>query len=753
MIVDEIFCEREIQRINLHRGPLAGEYYGKDVIGEYLNKHEMISKGVYRLKLSVGTTKEISDCIPYNATAKELTNILRKINLVDRRGGVTVRRYGNQNDLLYAYGFTYRIELDAASTAHFKEGPLEVSFYCYGLSCGCADTKVTVIASSGLSLCPNPSNYSHLEVDTCVIPPSVGISRISTLSYLSTKGTGEIKILDGSHRLMPISNVGVSILSGTGIVAASVIQWSSLDVANIGKLIISGTGWAGWDSSYLLFSPNWNDQRGLFSYLSNAPPAIMSAQYFSVTDGGRVVTTGPGTKMYWASGKWDGGIIGGESDLYIIDKISLAGAHKALRYGITVHINDSAVATWTNGNITLANGARVLVRGIFNVTNSDSNTTIVIGEAHLLKSSSIVSQNLMIAEPGRNWQSYFDRLIASELRPAWYTNPLCGDKCLLVNELYIEGHGQIVTDADSNSLFLLPLNIVGTSKFNVGKNAKVNLGSGGIFGNDVVVDLSVGTTLELSGGRMKMEATCTIKGAGELIVTAGSHDLSFSVDAHITISGGTLVWPESRGTQKTITFNGGLLIQGTGQLEVQPFSTTILVHDEVRLKDESIIQFPLIGIAAQASPFDRSDAPDTSPRGNLTATGTMRWEGGTLKGKADFNALKELFLDGQKKYIKSLAKLVNKGHCEWGNGDIITSDNGDFQNFGTIQMRDGVADFFSSMMYKGSELPVDNGGDYFALEFHSWDTDNGALDYSEYLQLRTRFVSRVPNDWTFESQK
>jgi len=47
------------------------------------------------------------------------------------------------------------------------------------------------------------------------------------------------------------------------------------------------------------------------------------------------------------------------------------------------------------------------------------------------------------------------------------------------------------------------------------------------------------------------------------------------------------------------------------------------------------------------------------------------WAGGTLRGKADFNALKELFLDSaftQKSYssnsvrnIQSLAKLVNKG--------------------------------------------------------------------------------------------
>ena len=53
-----------------------------------------------------------------------------------------------------------------------------------------------------------------------------------------------------------------------------------------------------------------------------------------------------------------------------------------------------------------------------------------------------------------------------------------------------------------------------------------------------------------------MQATCTIRGLGELLVTAGEHDLAFKIDAHITISGGAMVWPIIRGSGKVITFNG-----------------------------------------------------------------------------------------------------------------------------------------------------------------------------------------------------
>jgi len=291
--------------------------------------------------------------------------------------------------------------------------------------------------------------------------------------------------------------------------------------------------------------------------------------------------------------------------------------------------------------------------------------------------------------------------------------------------------------------FYIPLNLVGSTALKIGHDVDITLQSGGTCGNGVVIDISYGTNLVLSGGQMAMQALCIIRGAGELLVSAGSHDLAFSIDAHITISGGTMVWPLSRGTHGTLTFNGGLLIQNTGKLSVEPSSTAIVVHNVVQLRDSSSIEFPLLGIAAQASPFDEQDAPDTSPRGSFTATGIMRWDGGTLLGKADFNVLQALYLDGTYKYIRSLAKLVNKGHCEWGRGNLVADNNGDFLNFGTLQMASGV-EFDSSATYRGTEIPIENGGDVFALEYHSYDMDNGGLSYNQYVQLRTEFVSRAP---------
>ena len=164
------------------------------------------------------------------------------------------------------------------------------------------------------------------------------------------------------------------------------------------------------------------------------------------------------------------------------------------------------------------------------------------------------------------------------------------------------------------------------------------------------------------------------------------------------------------------------------------------------MKDNCIIQFPVTGSAAQPSNFDGFDAPDLSPRGNFTAADLMRFEGGTLQGKADFFASKVLYLYGGVKVIKALAKLVNVGRCEWSTGDIIMADGADFNNNGDLVMGGGYANFNGSNYIQGTVIPIENGGDVFAKDFHSFDID-GKLDFREYVSLRTKFVSRAPIGW------
>jgi hypothetical protein len=682
--------------------------------------------------------------------------ILNELPIVRDRGGTTVRRYGLANASEYRFGYTYRIELDSVTTPYYATGALNMGIACYGLKddCGCAETEVRLLDETGMLECPVGTNDSPVRPGSCVIDPLITFSRISALSHTATAGDGAMEIQEGVHRLPPISACTLAVSSGTGVGASDEIDWYGISVTNRGRLVLTGTSWTSWDASYLLYAPEWTTARGFVRKLAAASPFNMVSKYFYLDGLGSVLSACPTANMTWTNGTWAGGIIGGRSTLNMIGNMAASGSNKALRYGLTLVVANNATMYWTSGNISLADGADIIVEGTLIADTAGDDVPIFVGEAQLLEyqEGDEIGQQLLYMQPTREWHSYYGDELESELRGGWYQNPLCGDQCLATNHLIVRGHGQVGCTSTSLVTFRLPLDLIGQSRLTIGQNVSITMASGGICGNEVVIDISSGTTLELSGGQMLMQATCTIQGKGELLVTAGSHDLSFSIDAHITISGGTMVWPASRGTQKTISFNGGLLMQKTGELQVNPFSTTIVVQKEVYLKDESLIQFPLIGIAAQASVFDEQDAPDSSPRGVLTSIGTMRWEGGTLRGKADFNALKELFLDGGPKYIKSLAKLVNKGHCEWGSGDLISSDSGDFLNLGTVQMKNGVSSFFANALYQGTELPIENGGDVFALEYHSWDMDNGALDYTEYVKTRTEFVSRAPNGWTVASQ-
>ena len=217
-----------------HRGPVIGEYRNEiayeipdPTTGEYNYT------GVFRVILSGldqdGVSRDqISQCIPYDS-AEELAAILSKLGMVVERGGVTVRRYGDGEDSLFGYGYTYRIEMDAPPTTTFELGPLSLEVYCYGIpnGCDCAETKVPMLDKTGQRMCLiKQGNSSRVDGDACVIPPVINLSRVSSLSYALTRGMGSMVIIDGAHRLPPKSDVLISSASlGLGIVGADEIEW------------------------------------------------------------------------------------------------------------------------------------------------------------------------------------------------------------------------------------------------------------------------------------------------------------------------------------------------------------------------------------------------------------------------------------------------------------------------------------------------------------------------------------------------
>lgn len=692
--------------------------------------------------MTVGNKKDITRCIDYHATPQEFRELLiEDSSLIRQRGGVTVRRSGD-GGRYFGFGYQYRIEVDAPSTLDYFDDFLELSLYCGGIdNCGCAQTKIPLSDQFGRETCLNSGNISRTDPKSCVIPPDISVPRISLMSFVQTAGSGNLLIRSGLHRLPPVSLIDVGVSGGVGTVAADQVSWKGITTKGDGTILLAGTGWYGWDSSVLLYEGPAAEGRGL-RRMNSAPPCNMSAAFFHLSDQSRVLTAGPTTNMTWGQGIWSGGIIGGRATLFVTENMTAIGTGKALQYALTLFIRDTGTLEWLSGDISMSNGADIIVEGLFIVSTTDQMG--LIGQTQILSEFSTATYDeLFLTVSSADFNGYFDDSIAADLRTAWYMNPACGEQCVKDSQIYMRGHSKFIAKQHSHATFVSPLNLLGFSTFELGVGGSLTLNAGGDCGNFVTMEVSEDAEVRLSGGSFAMQATCTITGDGELSVINGTHNLCFSINAHITISGGAMVWPESRGAKSSLRFFGGLLIQGTGELRVEPLETTITVDRTVEFKDECVVQFPMIGIAAQPSLYDTADAPDISPRGALTASNIMRFAGGTLRGKADFNVGGALYLEGGEKRIRSLAKLVNRGHAEWSTGDIITADQGDFVNLGSVQMANGTAVFDANMRAEGTIIPVESGGDVFALEFHSWDLDQGNLDFQGIPQIYHLAVHRT----------
>lgn len=267
-----------------HRSPVIGEYYSNNTFEfleqQYEYDQSTTMTGVYRLEVRLASDNDHSDvyfpsstsygvgdtgsrnvtrCIPYNATADEVKAILDQISLIQQRGGVTVRRTGDGNRGRFGFGYTYRIDMDAPPTDTFEEGAVEINLYCAGLAgtnsdsrgnslCACAETKVALMDPTGQPQCPSSvGTFSIIDADACVLGPELEIGRISSLTQMNTDGsalqegkgvgsdgdvdrsnTGRVSIQGGVHRLPAISSVIVEVTKGSGVVSAGTKKKCSL---------------------------------------------------------------------------------------------------------------------------------------------------------------------------------------------------------------------------------------------------------------------------------------------------------------------------------------------------------------------------------------------------------------------------------------------------------------------------------------------------------------------------------------------
>jgi hypothetical protein len=258
------------------RGPVVGEFYGDTaVLKEGSAQYDQLTNftGVYRLEVRYtadstrravsfpssvlpgvhpsSESRYVTRCIPYNATAEQLSTILSEMTLIQKQGGVTVRRVGNGGSR-FAFGFSYRIEMDAPSSDVFSLGSVDINVYCAGLNgvntenggsisaCNCAETKVSLFDEIGRPQCPLPQGtFSLIDPMACVYAPILSVQRISSLAQMNTEGSyivnalgvsasnkanqsnaGRISVSGGVHRLPHQGSVILESINGIGVIAA-----------------------------------------------------------------------------------------------------------------------------------------------------------------------------------------------------------------------------------------------------------------------------------------------------------------------------------------------------------------------------------------------------------------------------------------------------------------------------------------------------------------------------------------------------
>ena len=456
-------------------------------------------RGVYKIQVSnVFGVQQSTRCLPYNASVAVLAVELNRLSLISSRGGVTIRQYGNQSDASYAYGYTYHIELDAVSTDLLETGgPLSAAIACYGQQCGdCYATEVEFEPDFS-PYCLKGANFSTSNPNTCVIPPTISIAPLSSLSFCNYTGRGSLSFSSSRHRLPPVTSGTISISDGIGVAAADRVNWHRLQVVHRGKIVFAGTGWEGWETSYLLYAATWTREREFVGDLLSAPRTHATITSLTVQDNATFVTSCPNSTFAVTAVVWNGGMIGGLGQMTIQTSFDLSGATKFLSYGMQLVLASTSTSLWDIGDVYLGNGANITVFGQWIIASTATNPITIFQappDSLSFSDSSTGSTSRFAETSGRSWGSYYSQGLVGnpELLSGWYLNPLCGEFCLTNSQMTFSGSGILQTRPQSSIFFYLPLNMIEQSVINVGDNGAFSLQDGGTLGNEVFVNIFPG---------------------------------------------------------------------------------------------------------------------------------------------------------------------------------------------------------------------------------------------------------------------
>ena len=237
------------------------------------------------------------------------------------------------------------------------------------------------------------------------------------------------------------------------------------------------------------------------------------------------------------------------------------------------------------------------MNGKITISNNTESERIFIGQSNVFKiakpsfgvSADEDVQKMLAVYPVWSWSGYFDHstpqvrltlflnlshfpshpldlLHQKSESFGWYENPGClGERCLEQPQINVWEEGMMQVESAANVTFIVPVNLMDydTSivRLAIDEDAFTDFMSGGKCGENVGLSIGNRATYLLTGGSFLMSKTCEITGSGKLTSIAGVHHLAQNIEASITISGGTLLWPQKNGEGAVVTFRNGLLIE------------------------------------------------------------------------------------------------------------------------------------------------------------------------------------------------
>ena len=503
-------------------------------------------KGSYRL--SVGS--ERSECIPWHASAKEVSDAVNGLSAISAIGGATVNRRGDGSHR-WGHAFHYEIAYDSAETSTVPS----LSFDCEGSNdfgtdslatggdCGCVDnvarahTKPAGTCSwSGDPTSASDNQGTHLVAvhaakhgdpgDYCLSRVFGSVDRIQQGGETTVSTTLDFR--EGWHRLSATAtDVKVSGHHARVDVAAAAASYTTLEVS-AGTVTFAGPGYRGDDAAALLWAPYDREWRAALA-LREGPSFGHKVTGAVTLSGGEIrmaserlidsYSRGPphGSVTFESTLSWTGnGGMRGNGRLVVEGAATINTCVNHTECDRTLwpaHVRDCArvvlagASTFVGGDIVTGEGAGLDI----------ASTLTMSGSANVLASPRPERT------PGRQEDPLNER--------GWYSNPACGDACARPPLVKIESGGTLSVEGS---------NVVEATLFARGTldaQGSLTLGDGG--GGDGTFQIAAGGRVSQRNGLLDLERV-KLRGEGELGITDGRLFLPGPtlIEPSLNVSGG-----------------------------------------------------------------------------------------------------------------------------------------------------------------------------------------------------------------------